>query len=123
MLFYIAPLVWTSAWLRWILLSPLFRAVDVIYTLFTFLDRMQMPRASARAIALAIVHYFEFVVIFSCAYVATFRSADCGCLLGTYGGIQGLFPSEFFYFSITTAATVGYGDVRLNPIPGCGLTR
>ncbi len=121
-LFWVAPQIVASPW-RWLLLVPMLRMADVLYTMMVLLVEQVVPRDSARALVLAVVHYLELAVIFACAYLATFSSTPGGCLCGTYSTNDMLFPSEFLYFSIITAATVGYGDIHLVPSPDCAATR
>jgi len=92
-------------------LLVLLRLVDLFYVLLFLLIGNHPPKNAARAVTLLLVHYIEVVLIFGCAYLILQRldahrvfflvNSQPGCLTA----------GESFYFSLMTAATVGFGDI------------
>ena len=119
-LFVVGPQVATSSW-RWILLLPLLRVADILYTMLVLVRALRTPREPARALVLAIVHYSEFVVIFACAYWAFFSAAPTGCI--KKGDGAALVPLDFLYFSAVTASSVGYSSIFPLLSSECTMTR
>jgi hypothetical protein len=94
-LFCVAPYVAKSLW-RWVLLLPMLRACDLFYTLMALIVYMKEVRDPARAIILAMVHYWELAVIFACSYLAFFFQHQMAVCPASMSGRRGLFLQSSF---------------------------
>jgi hypothetical protein len=96
---------------------PVLRLFDIFYVLLWLLiSPLFKPQRIARSATFLLLHYIEIVMIFACVFLAIqkfyptqilFKTSD-GCLLTSWTAL---------YFSLVTAATVGYGDITpLTPL-------
>ena len=94
-------------------LLPLLRLSDLLYTLFAFLVVRQSPRSAARSLSHLLVHYLEVVTAFACLFLVYQQLTDSYVFL--IGGTPTMVgPEKAWYFTLTTAATIGHGDVTPN---------
>jgi len=95
------------------IIFPIARMVDLLYVLvrLPLLGRRVYRRG--RALLFLLVHYFEVTTIFGSIYI--FLQQTKGAPIFLVQGQPGcLSPAQAFYFSVSTAATVGYGDITPN---------
>jgi len=99
---------------------PIARLSDLMYVLVRLFLLSNGVFKRGRALLFLLVHYLEVVTIFGCFYI--FLQQMSGAKIFMVGnqpdsmGIQAgcLSPAQAFYFSFTTAATVGFGDITPN---------
>lgn len=98
----------------WLLLSfPAFKLLDLFQTMIKLLAFPERgSRQSARPIVHLFIHLLQIVVAFASCYV--FISRSCGpssFLVFGKASESALGPVDALYFSLVTAATVGFGDI------------
>lgn len=107
-----ASATWSPSTLLLVCLGafPFIRLFDIMYMLFNLsFVRKHEPRSVSRSILLLFVHYVEVFGAFASFYLVLQGIHDQP--LFCFDGIpQFLSARQAVYFSIVTAATIGYGD-------------
>jgi hypothetical protein len=111
LVFVMPHLAEATGWSLLLVLIPIIRVLDMLRVLFwTSLIQRDAPRMPSNAILQLLIHYVEVATAFSCIYL--FLQSYYGIPVLSVGDIDRFVSSwEAFYFSVVTAATLGYGDI------------
>lgn len=103
----------TSSFVRVVLvLLPILRYADILHTFMdvSLIQRHPPTKSPARALILLFIHYIEIVLIFAALYLF-FQVVSHQHLFVIGPDKVDLTAGQAIYFSVITAATIGFGDI------------